>query len=157
MRTFETGATRDADDSKYDFEGFLSPLVLERFAEYMHKHRKQADGGMRASDNWQKGIPLDAYMKSGFRHFRDWWRAHRGYPTTTGDNLEDELCAILFNVQGYLHEHLKVKYEYEQSPIYVGPLGDFIPDLGNRVQRLFGQHPMMAEALREQDGKEHAP
>lgn len=144
MRTFETGATRDADDSKYDFEGFLSPLVLERFAEYMHKHRKQKDGSMRASDNWQKGIPLDAYMKSGFRHFRDWWRAHRGYPTTTGDGLEDELCAILFNVQGYLHEYLKSK---QGADVFLNG-----PDIYCKAN-----HPMMAEALRLQDGMEKAP
>ena len=41
MRKFETGATRNLDDGKFDFDGFLSPLTLKRFAEYMHKHRKQ--------------------------------------------------------------------------------------------------------------------
>lgn len=104
MRTFESGATRNLDESKLDFEGFFSPLVMERFAEYMHKHRKQADGKLRDSDNWQKGIPLDAYMKSGYRHFFDWWKEHRGISTQEG--LEDSLCALLFNVQGYLHECL---------------------------------------------------
>lgn len=119
MRKFETGATRDTDDGKFDFEGFLSPLVLERFGAYMHKHRKQADGSLRDSDNWQKGIPLIAYMKSGFRHFFDWWRCHRGlkpssppgkvHDFTPGEELEETLCALLFNVQGYLHEVLKAK------------------------------------------------
>lgn len=99
---FETGATRDLDDNKYDFEGFLSPLVLERYAQYMHQHRKQADGQLRASDNWQKGIPKDAYMKSGWRHFFAWWAGHR-----KGQIIEDDLCALLFNIMGYLHEHLK--------------------------------------------------
>jgi len=107
IRQFKTGATRDTEEGKYDFEGFLSPLVLERFGEYMHKHRKQADGKLRDSDNWQKGIPQDAYIKSGFRHFMDWWKEHRGYGSREG--LEDALCALLFNVQGYLHEHLKDK------------------------------------------------
>lgn len=105
MRTFETGATRDDDTTKYDYEGFLSPLVVERFAVYMHKHRMQADGQLRASDNWQKGMTPDSYMKSGWRHFLDWWMEHRGYSSREG--LEDALCALLFNVQGYLHEHLK--------------------------------------------------
>jgi hypothetical protein len=105
VRTFETGATRDLDAAKYDYEGFLSPLVLERYAEYMHKHRRQADGQLRDADNWQKGIPKDAYIKSGWRHFLDWWREHRGY--TSREGLEDALCALLFNVMGYLHEHLK--------------------------------------------------
>jgi hypothetical protein len=104
MREFATGATRNLDEDKLDFEGFLSPLVIQRFAEYMHKHRLQADGNLRSSDNWQKGIPKDAYMKSGFRHFMDWWTEHRGNPSREG--LEEALCALLFNVQGYLHETL---------------------------------------------------
>jgi hypothetical protein len=107
IRQFETGATRDIDANKYDYEGFYSPLVMERFSEYMTKHRKQSDGNLRNSDNWQKGIPLDAYMKSGFRHFVDWWKQHRGY--IGQDTLEDSLCALLFNVQGYLFEILKRK------------------------------------------------
>lgn len=106
-RKFETGATRDTDEGKYDYEGFLSPLVLERYGQYMNKHRKQSDGKLRDSDNWQKGIPQTAYIKSAFRHFFDWWKEHRGLPSTEG--LEDALCALLFNVMGYLHEHLKRK------------------------------------------------
>lgn len=106
MRTFATGATRDAEDGKYDYEGFLSPLVLERFAQYMHKHRKQADGKLRDSDNWQKGIPLAAYIKSAWRHFMDWWFAHR-FGRLTREETEDALCALMFNVMGYLHEYLR--------------------------------------------------
>ena len=107
MRTFETGATRNDDSSKYDYEAFLSPIVLERFAQYMHKHRMQADGKLRDGDNWQNGIPRKSYMKSGYRHFHDWWLEHRGYPSREG--LEEALCALLFNVQGYLLEVLKEK------------------------------------------------
>jgi len=105
IRKFSTGATRDTSTNKYDYEGFLSPIVLKRFCEYMHKHRKQSDGSLRDSDNWQKGIPQDAYMKSGYRHFMDWWFEHRGYKSQ--DGLEEALCALLFNIQGYLYEHLK--------------------------------------------------
>ena len=54
MRTFKSGATRDDDAEKFDYEGFLSPLVIRRYAEYMHGHRKQVDGKMRDSDNCQK-------------------------------------------------------------------------------------------------------
>ena len=79
--------------------------MIERFGEYMHKHRKQADGKLRDSDNWQKGITLSAYIKSGYRHFIDWWKWHRGY--TGRDTLEDSLCPIIFNASGYLHELLK--------------------------------------------------
>lgn len=102
IRTFESGATRDSDNGKYDYEGFLSPAVLERFAEYMHKCRIQSDGNLRDSDNWQKGIPQDQYMKSAWRHFHAWWKGHRN-----GTVSQDDLCAMMFNVMGYLHENLK--------------------------------------------------
>lgn len=102
MREFSTGATRDTDEGKLDYEGFLSPVALERFACYMHQHQKQADGRMRASDNWQKGIPMDAYMKSLWRHFMEVWMLHRGH--NPGTTLDYALCAMMFNVQGMLHE-----------------------------------------------------
>ncbi len=105
FRTFDTGATRDTDNGKPDYEGFLSPTVLEAFGRYMHKNRLQKDGSMRDGDNWQKGIPQTAYMKSAWRHFMAWWMLHRGLKAN--ESLEDALCALLFNVQGYLHEHFK--------------------------------------------------
>ncbi len=113
LRQFETGATRDSDEGKYDYEGFLSPLVLERFAQYMHKHRVQADGSLRDSDNWQKGMPFHVYMKSAWRHFMDWWKLHRRTDRTRSehDELEEALCAMIFNCQGYLHELLKARSE----------------------------------------------
>ncbi len=111
-RTFETGATRDTDEGKYDYEAFLSPLVIERYGKYMHKCRTQSDGTLRAGDNWQLGMPFTAFIKSGFRHFIDWWLWHRSKPEhqiETFDKLEDTLCALLFNVSGYLHERLKAR------------------------------------------------
>lgn len=103
MRTFETGATRDTDKDKLDYEGFLAPSVLDAYARYMHRNRIQADGRQRASDNWQKGIPQDAYMKSLWRHFMDVWREHRAADPNR-DVQEEALCAMLFNVMGYLFE-----------------------------------------------------
>lgn len=111
IRTFETGATRNADNTKIDPEGFLSPTVIQAFSDYMNKHRVQADGTLRASDNWAKGIPQDAYMKSMWRHFLDVWSIHRGIARfdETGKEIDkvEALCATLFNVQGMLHEQLK--------------------------------------------------
>jgi hypothetical protein len=104
IRQYDTGATRDTDEGKLNYEGFISPLALKRFAEYMHEHRRQSDGTMRAADNWQKGIPLQDYMESGCRHFVDWWLQHRGIPGN--EEIEEALCALWFNVQGYLHELL---------------------------------------------------
>lgn len=105
VREFDTGANRDTDEGKLDYEGFLSPAVLKRYAEYMHKHRFQSDGQLRDSDNWQKGIPQDAYMKSAWRHFHDWWSEHRGIESKEGK--EEAICALIFNAMGYLHEELK--------------------------------------------------
>jgi hypothetical protein len=112
VRTFASGATRNLDTNKYDYEGFLCPFVMKSFGAYMHSHRKQADGTIRDSDNWQKQIPLDVYMKSLLRHVRDVWETHRGgSPESPEDGhaigLEEALNACLFNVQGYLHEVLK--------------------------------------------------
>ena len=109
MRRFETGATRDVDDGKLDLEGFLSPLVLEAFGKYMHKHRIQTDGTLRDSDNWQKLFGEDHYnvcIKSAWRHFFAFWKAHRGYPTK--ETLEDSAMALLFNIMAYMHKYLTV-------------------------------------------------
>ena len=112
MRNFESGATRNDEEGKFDYDGFLSPLVIERYAQYMNKHRKQADGKLRDSDNWQKLFGdkhLDVCMKSAWRHFIDLWKQHRGLQGQ--DTLENSLCALLFNIQAYLYKILKDKYE----------------------------------------------
>lgn len=135
MRKFETGATRDDDHDKLDFEGFLHPLVLEMFGKYMHKHRFQADGEMRDSDNWQKGMSKSVYMKSLFRHFMDLWALHRGtlmdgqsdvlvniventdidWEDQINEMIEDSLAAIMFNVMGYTFEHIKEVANHEED------------------------------------------
>lgn len=117
MRKFETGATRDADADKPDYEGFISPLVTKRFGQYMHHHRKQSDGSLRSADNWQKGIPLHAYASSLRRHIEDWHLHHDGFPEEAVDpDIESVLCAIMFNVQGYLFEVLKAKRDVRLRP-----------------------------------------
>ena len=105
-RYFPSGAYRDGQAGKLDYEGFLSPVALKRYAEYMDKNRLQSDGQIRDSDNWQQGIPVASYMKSMWRHFIDAWTQHRkteanGYDS---DALETSLCAVIFNAFGYLHE-----------------------------------------------------
>lgn len=112
VREFGTGATRSNDTGRYDPEGFLSPIVIERFAEYMQKHRVQPDGSVRDSDNWQKGIPREAYMKGMWRHFLHLWTRHRGFSvqdSMAAADMEEDLCALMFNVQGLLFEVLKEK------------------------------------------------
>lgn len=104
IRQFSSGATRDTSNNKPDYAGFYDPLVVKRFGEFMHKNRRQSDGSLRASDNWKKGIPKDVYLSSAFRHFVEWWEAHG-----EGKDTQEALCALLFNVQGYLYEDLREK------------------------------------------------
>lgn len=106
---FSTGATRSTDAGKIDYEGHLNPQVLALFGEYMNAHRVQRDGRVRASDNWQKGIPLYRYVKSLIRHVFEFWRMWRGYRVMNVDNglyftMHEVLSAILFNVMGIIYE-----------------------------------------------------
>lgn len=112
MRTFETGATRDSNDTKLAYTGFFSPLVLNRRAHYMHAHRVQADGNVREANNWKKGMSPEVYLESMFRHVMDLWILQEGgsfidVNTDEGFQVEEALCAIMFNAEGMLHEILK--------------------------------------------------
>ena len=125
MQTFGNGATRTDSDNKLDPEGFLSPAALHCYFEYMHGHRKQADGKIRASDNWQRGVPVWAYMKSLMRHTFDVWSLHRGCTVLDRDDgheitREEALCGVIFNALGQLHELVKGREVVE--PIKTGTL-----------------------------------
>lgn len=122
IRQFSTGATRDTDAGKLDFDGFLSPLVLRRYADYMHGHRKLPDGSLRASDNWSLGIDREVYMKSLWRHFFAVWEENKGIETP--DGLVANLCAVLFNASGMLHEVLKAQNDHTPGAGYAMPLAD---------------------------------
>jgi hypothetical protein len=129
LRSFETGATRDTNEGKLDFEGFLSPTVLHQFARYMNMNRLQSDGNLRSSDNWQKGMPLDVYMKSGFRHFFVWWTEHRE-DTQDGRAMMAAICGLMFNVMGYMHELLKVTPEVRFDD------DEPTPEMAERIQNI---------------------
>ncbi|MFA5313689.1 MAG: hypothetical protein WC375_10320 [Methanomassiliicoccales archaeon] len=120
IRQFETGATRDSEVGKFDYEGFLSYRVLERYAAYMDSHRKQADGKLRDSDNWQKGISMTVYIKSLWRHFFSVWKIHRGGQVLDERDghivkMDEALCGLLFNAMGYLDQYLKKEQEVEDA------------------------------------------
>jgi hypothetical protein len=109
---FDTGATRDTENGKLDYEGFISPWAWERYGRYMNEHRKMADGSLRASDNWQHGFPREVLLKSLFRHFMAVWMDHRmlGIDPEIWDEpgwqetMENDLCGVLFNTQALLHQ-----------------------------------------------------
>src|SRR3990167_2688002 len=105
IRTFGSGATRDTDEGKLDWEGFISPVAMRYFAEYMHRNRYQSDGTLRDADNWQKGMPRRQYMKSLIRHTWALWCNWRSEEGSQGlRKATDLLCAIIFNAQGLLLE-----------------------------------------------------
>ena len=103
IRRFSTGATRDTDEGKPRYAGFLSPLVLQAFGDYMHRHRQQQDGTLREADNWKKGMPNREYLESAFRHLHDWWLIDEGHAEEAREDLKEALCAVIFNAQGRLH------------------------------------------------------
>lgn len=137
IRTMDSGATRTSDKGKFNYEGFFNPGIMAVYANYLNKHRVQADGKLRDADNWQKGMPLEVYMESAIRHLIDAWAHHRGYVVCkeiTDDKREkthyvipgnstatglgkgftrvdpyDSLCAILFNINGYILEMIRKK------------------------------------------------
>ena len=110
VETFDTGSNRSSEQTKLDYVGFLCPAVLERFAQYMNNNRIQPDGKERSSDNWKQGISVSRYMRGKFRHFMDTWNLLEGFePLSTTDNIEESLCAELFNTMGMLRQVLKEK------------------------------------------------
>ena len=118
IRKFDTGATRDTEAGKLDYIKALSPIVLQRYVQYLDKHRLQSDGSLRDWDNWKQGIPPEVYLSSRMRHEIAIWLLFEGYPAFDNHgpvNIEDALCAIIFNAQGQLHEILKTKMEVKNE------------------------------------------
>lgn len=110
IRTFDTGATRDTAKGKLSYVKALSPIVLQRYVQYLDAHRKQPDGSLRDFDNWKKGIPEETYLDGLGRHFVAAWLLAQGFPAEDNHGpvtLEDTLCAIIFGASGWLHELLK--------------------------------------------------
>ncbi len=153
MRNFGTeGPTRSDLGDKMQIEGYLSPLTIRRYGEYMRKHQRQENGELRECDNWQKGdgIPQASYMDSLFRHFLDIWGIHRGYWTESedGEDSEDLLCALLFNVMGLLHEKVKARLQERKAQERI-PAGEAKP-----VHLTAEDRQDLTEALmRQEEGK----
>ena len=110
IRYFLSGANRDNNEQKLEYARFFSPIVLQRFAEYMHKHRYLANGEIRDPDNWKKLFGENheqVCMDSLARHFFDLWLENDGYKSR--EDKEEAMCGILFNTMAYLHKILDVK------------------------------------------------
>lgn len=150
IKTFATGAIRSSDEGKNAYEGFLSMEAIEEFGDYMTRHRKLPDGSLRDPDNWKKGMGLDSFIGSMLRHVFELVALHtRGYVSrrirrelpervSDLDFLKREIaCAILFNVQGYLHEYLTApKAQPRQSEMSAS-------ELLERIHRRFDDERQM--------------
>jgi hypothetical protein len=91
-KKISTGALRERAPGKGRFDA-VSPIALERLALHMEladiKYKK--GGGCR---NWEKGMPLSFYEDGMRRHLNQW---------RLGDNSEDHLAAVLWNVMCLIH------------------------------------------------------
>lgn len=80
---FETGAVRDTQEGKPRFD--LIPVeALNRLAKHYANGAKKY-----GEENWRKGLPLDRCFSSALRHL---------YQYKMGDDSEDHLSAVVFNV-----------------------------------------------------------
>ena len=114
VRVFATGATRDTDEGKLSYSKGLSFPVLRRYLQYLGKHRTLSDGSQRDWDNWKKGIDSEVYRDSLTRHVADVNIVADGYSAEDNHgkcDLEDLLCAVMFNSMGWLYEILESKKE----------------------------------------------
>ena len=114
IRKFDTGAIRDTDSGKLSYSKGLSFPVLRRYLQYLGKHRTLPDGSVRDWDNWKKGIAPEVYRDSLTRHVADVNIVADGYSAEDNHgkcDLEDLLCAVMFNSMGWLYEILESKKE----------------------------------------------
>lgn len=85
---FETGSRRDTQEGKPRFD-LIGIELMERLAGLM------ARGAVKyGENNWREGQPATRYYASAFRHLMQW---------AMGDDSEDHLAAVAFNVGGLMH------------------------------------------------------
>ena len=115
---FETGARRDTQDDKPRY-ALISPIALRRLAELLGRGAKKY-----GDRNWEKGIPLDRYYDSMFRHMQQWYE---------GDVSEDHLAAVMFNAMAIIHTEQKIIDG--ELPLELGNAGSLL-DGWKEVERI---------------------
>lgn len=84
-REFSTGAVRDMVDGKGDMYSLPAAALLRLSKHY------EAGAKKYGRLNYQKGIPISAFMDSALRHM---------FKYLDGWDDEDHLCAAAFNILG---------------------------------------------------------
>lgn len=133
MRSFKSGGIRDTDRGKPDYEGYLSPLVIQSYGEYMLKNQQLPDGSTRGSDNWQAGFGdnhFDVCMKSKWRHDIDLWLNHDGFPELARSDPIEACNAILFNTSAYLHQLLLDKMKRHEGGQLIALTSEQLKEMG---------------------------
>lgn len=80
---YATGAQRDTNEGKGRYD-LIPPEPMKRLAQLYERGAIKYD-----ARNWEKGIPVSRCFDSAFRHL---------YQALAGDEDEDHLAAVLFNV-----------------------------------------------------------
>lgn len=118
LRMSESGAIRNSDIGKINYQGALSPLILEAYGKYIEKHSLLPDGTRRNNKNWQKLFGTveehkEVCIESAWRHFIDVLMEHDGYESR--DGLDEALGGLMFNIQGYWFAELKERLEKKEE------------------------------------------
>lgn len=120
VREWKSGGKRDTVEGKLQYSKFFHPIVLRRFAKYMHKARKMRDGSYREGNNWQKGFGdtleehSDICMESLMRHFMDVWLFHED-TEDVGVDLDESLCGVIFNAMAWLLKLLESRQDFSMD------------------------------------------
>jgi hypothetical protein len=99
---FKTGAIRDSQEGKTDYNETISWTALNRYARYMTGKKAKYGAG-----NFKKGIETWSYVQSMLRHVDKWMR--NTYEEGNDEKDEDHLSAIVFNVFGIMHNEEMAK------------------------------------------------
>ena len=99
---FKSGAIRDTQEGKTDYVETISFSAHRRFAIYMTEKKKKYGVG-----NFKKGIPIESYEKSLWRHVMIYFG--NKYEGWNFEPDEDHLAAIRFNNDGIMHEEERAK------------------------------------------------
>ena len=106
---FPTGAVRDTEKGKPRYD-LISVSALTRLAHHLRKGAEKY-----SARNWEKGMDYSRLYSSALRHLMQW---------ASGDEEEDHLAAVLFNVMALVHFDELGSTDLDDMPYYEGAPGD---------------------------------